>query len=132
MRSPITRQKLGRPIGVTRLGEQLVLWHDSQGTVACLRDLCPYRGVALSIWYGTPRAEYPPLPFFDTIDDCHVWSGSNPSTCRRSSVINSRNCSAMYSGGCGMSCSSHQISTPNSDQLNELATISNGTRLWLG
>ena len=116
--------KPGRPIGVTRFGEQLVLWRDSTGAVACLRDLCPHRGVALSIgvprrdciecpfhgfqfdasgrctlvpasgyaaeppkalqvtaypsreahgfiyvWYGTPRAEYPPLPFFDTIDE---------------------------------------------------------------
>lgn len=38
----------GKPVGVTRLGERLVLWRDSHGKVACMRDLCPHRGVALS------------------------------------------------------------------------------------
>ncbi|MFC1960643.1 Rieske 2Fe-2S domain-containing protein [Chloroflexota bacterium] len=41
--------KKGKPIGVTRMGEKLVLWRDSSGKVACLRDKCPHRGVALSI-----------------------------------------------------------------------------------
>lgn len=39
----------GRPVGVLRMGERLVLWRDAQGGVACLRDLCPHRGAALSI-----------------------------------------------------------------------------------
>ena len=38
----------GKPVGVTRMGEKLVLWRDSSGTVACMGDLCPHRGVALS------------------------------------------------------------------------------------
>jgi phenylpropionate dioxygenase-like ring-hydroxylating dioxygenase large terminal subunit len=40
--------KTGKPVGVTRMGEKLVLWRDTQGQVACLVDLCPHRGVALS------------------------------------------------------------------------------------
>lgn len=124
--------KTGKPVGVTRMGEKLVLWRDSQGQVTCMADLCPHRGVALSIgkligdcvecsfhgfqydpsgrctvipangknatppkvfqvkrvyptreahgfiylWWGEPspdedlrRAEYPPLPWFDSVDD---------------------------------------------------------------
>jgi phenylpropionate dioxygenase-like ring-hydroxylating dioxygenase large terminal subunit len=38
----------GRPVGVTRLGEKLVLWRDEQGRVACAADCCPHRGAALS------------------------------------------------------------------------------------
>jgi phenylpropionate dioxygenase-like ring-hydroxylating dioxygenase large terminal subunit len=41
--------KPGKPVGVTRMGEKLVLWRDSQGQVTCMADLCPHRGVALSI-----------------------------------------------------------------------------------
>lgn len=37
-----------RPIGVTRMGEKLVFWRDAEGRVACLRDRCAHRGVALS------------------------------------------------------------------------------------
>ena len=37
-----------KPLGVTRLGEQLVFWRDRQGRLACMRDRCPHRGVALS------------------------------------------------------------------------------------
>ena len=38
----------GKPVGVTRMGEKLVAWRDSQGQVAVMHDLCPHRGVALS------------------------------------------------------------------------------------
>jgi phenylpropionate dioxygenase-like ring-hydroxylating dioxygenase large terminal subunit len=41
--------KAGKPVGVTRLGEKLVLWRDAHGQVTCMADLCPHRGVALSI-----------------------------------------------------------------------------------
>jgi phenylpropionate dioxygenase-like ring-hydroxylating dioxygenase large terminal subunit len=41
--------KRGKPIGVTRMGEKLVMWRDEQGKVVCMRDLCPHRGAALSI-----------------------------------------------------------------------------------
>lgn len=115
--------KPGRPVGVTRLGEKMVLWRDARGRLTCMSDRCPHRGVALSagkilgdclqcpfhgfafdtsgrctlvpangrgapvpralqvrtyatreahdfvyIWWGEPRAEYPPLPFFDSIE----------------------------------------------------------------
>jgi phenylpropionate dioxygenase-like ring-hydroxylating dioxygenase large terminal subunit len=40
--------KPGRPVGVTRMGEKLVLWRDAKGQVTCMADLCPHRGVALS------------------------------------------------------------------------------------
>lgn len=40
--------KAGKLTGVTRMGEKLVLWRDSQGQVTCLVDRCAHRGVALS------------------------------------------------------------------------------------
>ena len=117
----ITRR---RPVGVTRMGEQMVFWRDAQGKAACAVDRCPHRGAALSagkvdgdcvacpfhgfqfdasgrctripaigraaerpqafrlrtypvvekhglayVWWGEPRAEYPPLPEFDFMTD---------------------------------------------------------------
>ena len=41
--------KVGKPLGVTRLGEKLVFWRDESGKVHCLQDFCPHRGVALSL-----------------------------------------------------------------------------------
>lgn len=38
----------GKPVGVLRMGEPLVLWRDQAGNLSCMRDLCPHRGVALS------------------------------------------------------------------------------------
>ncbi len=35
----------GKPVGVTRLGEKMVFWHDSQGRLGCLVDECSHRGV---------------------------------------------------------------------------------------
>jgi phenylpropionate dioxygenase-like ring-hydroxylating dioxygenase large terminal subunit len=40
--------KPGKLTGVTRMGEQLVFWRAADGSVVCMRDLCPHRGVALS------------------------------------------------------------------------------------
>ena len=40
--------KSGKPVGVTRMGEKLVFWRDPAGRLACMADLCPHRGVALS------------------------------------------------------------------------------------
>jgi phenylpropionate dioxygenase-like ring-hydroxylating dioxygenase large terminal subunit len=37
------------PLGMTRLGEQLVVWRDAGGRVHALEDRCPHRGIALSI-----------------------------------------------------------------------------------
>jgi len=38
----------GRPVGITRLGEPLVLWRDASGTVHVQTDRCPHRAVPLS------------------------------------------------------------------------------------
>jgi phenylpropionate dioxygenase-like ring-hydroxylating dioxygenase large terminal subunit len=40
--------KRGKPLGITRFGEKLVVWRNQQGEVACLYERCPHRGVALS------------------------------------------------------------------------------------
>lgn len=40
--------KPGHLVGVTRMGEKMVLWRDARGGVACMADQCPHRGVALS------------------------------------------------------------------------------------
>lgn len=117
--------KVGKPVGVTRMGEKLVLWRAAQSLVTCMADLCPHRGVALSIgklmgdcvecpfhgfqfdpsgrcalipangknsmppkalqvkrvyptreahgliyiWWGEPLETYPPLPWFESVDD---------------------------------------------------------------
>jgi phenylpropionate dioxygenase-like ring-hydroxylating dioxygenase large terminal subunit len=38
----------GKPVGVTRMGEKMVFWRDTEGKLGCVVDLCPHRGVALS------------------------------------------------------------------------------------
>ncbi len=40
--------KKGKITGVTRMGEKLVAWRDSQGRATVMADKCPHRGVALS------------------------------------------------------------------------------------
>ncbi len=40
------------PLGITRLGENLVLWRDRQGTVQALEDRCPHRGARLSLGWN--------------------------------------------------------------------------------
>src|ERR1700761_3742749 len=37
-----------RPLGITRLGEALVLWRDAKGTIHVQADRCPHRAVPLS------------------------------------------------------------------------------------
>ena len=37
-----------KPIGVTRLGQKLVFYRDTDGNPACLYDKCCHRGAALS------------------------------------------------------------------------------------
>jgi phenylpropionate dioxygenase-like ring-hydroxylating dioxygenase large terminal subunit len=121
--------KRGQAVGVTRLGEKMVVWRDQRGVASCLSDLCAHRGVALSIgkvrgdciecpfhgfqydasgrcqyipangrispvpkafavrsypvreahgfvwiWWGEPREELPPLPFFEDIDAGFAYS----------------------------------------------------------
>lgn len=38
----------GKPLGVSVLGEPLVLWRDEAGELSCLEDFCPHRGARLS------------------------------------------------------------------------------------
>ena len=38
-----------KPVGLIRLGERLVLWRDSAGTVQALEDRCPHRGASLAL-----------------------------------------------------------------------------------
>lgn len=40
--------KGGKPVGVTRLGEKLVLWRKANGEIGCLADRCCHRGASLS------------------------------------------------------------------------------------
>jgi phenylpropionate dioxygenase-like ring-hydroxylating dioxygenase large terminal subunit len=66
--------KRGRPVGVTRMGEKLVAWRDSQGQATVMQDLCPHRGVALSI--GALRGDCVECPFhgfqYDTSGRCQL------------------------------------------------------------
>lgn len=39
--------KGSKPVGVTRLGEKLVLWRNANGTLNCISDQCCHRGAAL-------------------------------------------------------------------------------------
>lgn len=38
-----------QPLGITRLGQPLVLWRDEKGTVRAVEDYCPHRGAPLSL-----------------------------------------------------------------------------------
>jgi phenylpropionate dioxygenase-like ring-hydroxylating dioxygenase large terminal subunit len=40
------------PVGLTRLGEQIVLWRDKSGAVHALEDRCPHRGARLSVGWN--------------------------------------------------------------------------------
>jgi len=53
--------KAGKVVGVLRMGERMVLWRDSSGKVVCQADLCPHRGVALSI--GCVKGDTLQCPF---------------------------------------------------------------------
>ena len=44
-----SKQVGSKPVGVTRLGEKLVFWRDSNHKVQCAFDRCPHRGVQLSL-----------------------------------------------------------------------------------
>jgi phenylpropionate dioxygenase-like ring-hydroxylating dioxygenase large terminal subunit len=62
----------GKPIGVTRLGEKMVLWRDRKGNPGCLVDQCPHRGVAFSA--GKQSGDCIQCPFhgfeFDSTGRC--------------------------------------------------------------
>ena len=40
------------PLGITRLGENIVLWRDHGGRVHALEDRCPHRGARLSMGWN--------------------------------------------------------------------------------
>jgi phenylpropionate dioxygenase-like ring-hydroxylating dioxygenase large terminal subunit len=40
------------PLGITRLGENIVLWRDATGEVHALEDRCPHRGARLSLGWN--------------------------------------------------------------------------------
>ena len=40
------------PLGVTRLGERIVVWRDGDGEVHALEDRCPHRGARLSLGWN--------------------------------------------------------------------------------
>lgn len=43
----ISEQVKEKPVGVEILGEKVVLYRDSTGTIQCLHDVCPHRGAPL-------------------------------------------------------------------------------------
>ena len=51
----------GKAVGITRMGERLVLWRDTRGQVACLGDMCVHRGAALS--HGELCGDHLACPF---------------------------------------------------------------------
>jgi len=40
------------PVGITRLGQQIVVWRDAQGRLQALEDRCPHRGARLSMGWN--------------------------------------------------------------------------------
>jgi phenylpropionate dioxygenase-like ring-hydroxylating dioxygenase large terminal subunit len=53
--------KAGRPLGVTRMGEKLVLWRQKDGKIVCMRDQCPHLGAKLS--QGKVTGDHLACPF---------------------------------------------------------------------
>ena len=51
----------GKPVGVTRLGERLVLWRSADGRVHCIADRCCHRGASLA--QGSCDGETVACPF---------------------------------------------------------------------
>lgn len=41
-----------RPIGITRLGEDIAMWRDREGQVHAIADRCPHRGARLSLGWN--------------------------------------------------------------------------------
>jgi phenylpropionate dioxygenase-like ring-hydroxylating dioxygenase large terminal subunit len=64
--------KKGKPIGFTRMGEKIVAWRDGNGKLSVMSDLCPHRGVALSV--GEVKGDCIQCPFhgfeYDTSGNC--------------------------------------------------------------
>jgi phenylpropionate dioxygenase-like ring-hydroxylating dioxygenase large terminal subunit len=66
--------KKGKPVGFTRMGEKIVAWRDGNGKLSVMSDLCPHRGVALSV--GEIKGDCIQCPFhgfeYDTSGDCKL------------------------------------------------------------
>lgn len=64
--------KKGKPFGVTRMGEKLVLWRNADNAVVCMRDLCPHLGAPLSL--GEVKGDCIMCPFhgfeYDSSGQC--------------------------------------------------------------
>ncbi len=54
-------KSINKPIGVTRMGEKLVLWRSNDGTVNCIFDQCCHRGASLRM--GCIKNEHLACPF---------------------------------------------------------------------
>lgn len=61
-----------KPVGVTRMGEKMVLWRNGAGKVHCAVDKCPHRGIQLSL--GVVVDDHLQCPFhgfeFDSSGKC--------------------------------------------------------------
>lgn len=66
--------KPGKAVGVTRLGEKLVVWRTAGGELSVLADLCPHRGAAFSL--GEVKSDCILCPFhgfeFDRSGRCQA------------------------------------------------------------
>jgi len=66
--------KMGKILGVTRMGEKLVVWRNYRGEASVMSDKCPHRGAALSI--GKLIENCIQCPFhgfeFDTTGSCKL------------------------------------------------------------
>ena len=69
------------PIGITRLGQNIVVWRDSAGGLNALEDRCPHRGARLSMgwnlgdrvacWYhGVEVGGYGQVKSVPAVDNC--------------------------------------------------------------
>ena len=48
----------GKPVGVTRMSQKLVLWRKEDGSVACIADRCCHRGASLAAELGAASADH--------------------------------------------------------------------------
>ena len=60
-----SRQLRGKkPLGVTRLGEKLVLWREANGRIVCMPDRCPHRSAMLRPRKNSRRLHRVPVSRF--------------------------------------------------------------------
>jgi phenylpropionate dioxygenase-like ring-hydroxylating dioxygenase large terminal subunit len=66
--------KRGKLVGITRMGEKMIAWRDTQGHLSVMVDKCPHRGVALSV--GKIAGDCIQCPFhgfeYDTNGNCVI------------------------------------------------------------